>query len=188
MWEKGASGGHKEGARFINAESDYEYGSRVGAWRLLRLFKEFGFRWTTYAVAQAMEMNPEFAQACVRDGHEIAAHGYRWLDLWDLDLEADKENIKKACLSLKKSTGEMPVGVYFGRGTPNTRALFPVAFEEMRAELLYSSEAYNDDVPYWQDVPTEKDLPNKKKKGTLIVPYNYDCNGKSRIKSEHHAS
>lgn len=154
-----------------------EYGSRVGAWRILRLFKEFGWNFTTYAVAMAMEKNPTFARACVREGHEIAAHGWRWLDLWDMTLEEDAENIVKACTSLEKTTGEFPVGFYFGRGTPNTKALFADVFKKMGKPLLYCSEAYNDDVPYWIDLPAEKDLPDEEKQGMLIVPYNYDCNG-----------
>lgn len=94
-------------------------------------------------------------------------------------IKSDKENIKKVCLSLKNTTGEISAGVYFGRVTPNTRALFLVAFQGMGAQLLYSSEAHNDDVLYWQDIPTEKDLPDTEKKGMLIVPYNHDCNGTS---------
>lgn len=70
----------------------------------------------------------------------------------------------------------MPVGVYFGRGTPNTHALLPIVFKEMGVPLLYSSEVYNDDVPYWIDLPWEKDLPPEKREGLLLVPYNYDCN------------
>lgn len=154
-----------------------EYGSRVGAWRVLRLFKEFNWNFTTYAIAMAMEKNPSFAKACVREGHEIAAHGWRWLDLWDMTVEEDAENIVKACTSLEKSTGEFPVGVYFGRGTPNTKGLFSDVFKKMGKPLLYCSEAYNDDVPYWIDLPAEKDLPDNEKEGMLIVPYNYDCNG-----------
>jgi hypothetical protein len=73
----------------------------------------------------------------------------------------------------------VPQGVYWRRGTPNTRGLFPVAFREMEVELVYCSEAYNDDMPYWVDVPSEKGLPDGEKKGMLIVPYNYDCNGES---------
>jgi peptidoglycan/xylan/chitin deacetylase (PgdA/CDA1 family) len=123
-----------------------------------------------------MEKNPTFAKACVANGHEIAAHGYRWLELWDLTLEEDEENIIKACKTLEKVTGEFPVGVYFGRGTPNTKALFADVYKKMGKELLYNSEAYNDDVPYWIDLPSEKDLPDSEKKGMCIVPYNYDCN------------
>lgn len=179
LWEKGASGGYKEGAPYVNAESEYEYGSRVGAWRLLRLFKEFNYHWTTYAVAQAFKVNPNFAKACVRDGHEVATHGLRWLDIWDYDLQAEKDYIVESLKLLREVSGEMPVGAYYGRGTPNTKALFPEAFREAGGEMLWCSEAYNDDVPYWVDLPAENNLKDEDKKGMLIVPYNYDCNGKS---------
>jgi peptidoglycan/xylan/chitin deacetylase (PgdA/CDA1 family) len=127
-----------------------------------------------------MEKNPSFAMTCTRDGHEIAAHGWRWLDLWDMTLEEDEENIIKTLTSLEKSTGEFPVGYYFGRGTPNTKALFPAVYKKLGKELLHSSEAYNDDLPYWIDLPAEKDLPDEEKKGMLIVPYVYDTNGRFR--------
>jgi peptidoglycan/xylan/chitin deacetylase (PgdA/CDA1 family) len=125
-----------------------------------------------------MAKNPTFAHACVRDGHEIAAHGYRWLDLWEMTVSEDLENIQKALTTLKEVTGEMPVGCYFGRGTPNTRGLFPEAWKGLGKKMLYCSEAYNDDVPYWIDLPAEEELPEDEREGMLIVPYNYDCNGK----------
>jgi peptidoglycan/xylan/chitin deacetylase (PgdA/CDA1 family) len=78
LWEKGSSGGHKEGARYLNAEQDFEYGSRVGVWRLMRIFKEFDWKITIFAVARAMELNPRFGRYCVETGHEIANHGLRW--------------------------------------------------------------------------------------------------------------
>lgn len=161
------------------AESEYEYGSRSGAWRVLRLFKEMGYQFTTWAVAQAMEKNPTFARACVRDGHEIAAHGLRWLDIQDMTVEEEKVYIRRNCEVLKEVTGKLPRGYFYGRGTPNTRALFPQVLKEMGEKLLYSSESFNDDVPYWMDLPAEKDLPENEKEGLLIVPYNYDCNGAS---------
>ncbi|KAK8015529.1 hypothetical protein PG991_008417 [Apiospora marii] len=176
LWEKGASGGYKEGARYLNAEHDFEYGSRTASWRIMRLFKEFGWNFTTYAVAVALQKNPKFAKALVREGHEIAAHGLRWKDTWDYTLEEDKEYIKKAILLLKEVSGEMPVGAYFGRGTPQTHMLFPEVWKSVGAEFLWSSECYNDDVPYWIDLPQEKDLPDGEKKGMLLIPYNYDCN------------
>lgn len=165
------------GGRHLSAESEYEYGSRAGGWRLLRLFKEFGWHWTTYAVAQAMQMNPSFAKACVREGHEIAAHGLRWLDIWDFGVEREKEYIKQNVLILKELTGKMPLGAFYGRGSPNTRGLLPLVWEEMGGEMRWCSEAFNDDLPYWVDAPHEKGLPDAEKKGLLIVPYAYDTNG-----------
>ncbi|GAB7366741.1 hypothetical protein MBLNU230_g0696t2 [Neophaeotheca triangularis] len=176
LWEKGASGGYKDGARYLNAEQDFEYGSRSAAWRFIRLFKEFGWRFTTYAVAVALKKNPNFAQALVRDGHEIAAHGLRWLDVWEYELEEDKKYIKDTLTMLEQVTGVMPKGAYFGRGTPQTHALLPECWREMGSELSWSSECYNDDVPYWLDLPWEKKLPLEDRKGMLLIPYNYDCN------------
>ncbi|KAI1769351.1 putative chitin deacetylase [Hypoxylon sp. FL1150] len=175
LWEKGASGGHKEG-RHVNGEQDFEYGSRVASWRILRLFKEFGWCFTTYAVAYALKRNPKYAKALVREGHEVACHGLRWLDIWDYSLEEEKEYIKENIQILKEVSGETPVGVYYGRGTPNTRAIFPEVWKSVGAEFLWSSECYNDDVPYWLDLPWEKDLPEEKREGMLMIPYNYDCN------------
>ena len=178
LWEKGASGTFVTGARHASAESEFEYGSRVGCWRLLRLFREMGWRFTSWACGQALEGNPSFAAAMVRDGHEVAAHGQRWLEIWEYGLEEERAYIRANCESIKKMTGRFPRGVFFGRGTPNTKALFPEVLRGLGTELLYSSEtAFNDDVPYWIDLPAEKDLPDTEKKGLLIVPYNYDCNG-----------
>jgi len=175
LWEKGPSGGGRE-QRHLNGEQDYEYGSRCGAWRILRLMKEFGWNMTLWAIAVAMERNPTFAKACVRDGHEIGAHGYRWLDMWDYSLEDDKAYIKKTCKALEAATGEFPVGAYFGRGTPNTASLLPIMWKEMGHKMLYTSEVYNEDSPYWIDLPWEKQLPESEKEGLLMMPYNYDCN------------
>lgn len=154
--------------------------------------KEFGWNMTLWAIAVAMERNPTFAKACVRDGHEIGAHGYRWLDIWDYSLEDDKAYIKKTCKALEAATGtsypmpnisfntdahtgEFPVGAYFGRGTPNTASLLPIMWKEMGHKMLYTSEVYNEDSPYWIDLPWEKQLPESEKEGLLMMPYNYDC-------------
>lgn len=174
LWEKGPSGGGRE-HRHLNGEQDFEYGSRCGAWRIHRLMKEFGWKMTLWAVSVAMERNSAFAKACVRDGHEIGAHGYRWLDIWNYSFEEDKAYIKKSCQTLEAATGEFPSGAYFGRGTPNTASLLPLMWKEMGHKLLYTSEVYNEDSPYWIDLPWEKELPNSEKEGMLMVPYNYDC-------------
>jgi hypothetical protein len=72
-------------------------------------------------------------------------------------------------------SGEFPVGAYFGRGTPNTASLLPIMWKEMGHKMLYTSEVYNEDSPYWIDLPWEKDLPKEEKEGLLMLPYNYDC-------------
>lgn len=175
LWEKGSSGGHRTGARYLNAEQDFEYGSRVGVWRLMRLFEEFGWKITIYAVVRAMQLNPEFGKYCVeKAGHEIANHGLRWLDFGDFGHEEDRQYVKDSQKLLHEGTGEFPVGVYFGRSTVNTPGMLPELFGEMSREwgtpkLLYSSECYNDDVPYWVDLPYEEHLPDEEKEGMLLV-------------------
>lgn len=176
LWEKGASGGGRDGARYINAEQDFEYGSRVASWRILRLFKEFGWNFTTYAVGVALKRNPTYAKALVREGHEISCHGLRWLDIWDMTIEEETEYIKENIRMLTEVSGEAPVGVYYGRGTPNTRALFHEIWKSLGLPFLWSSECYNDDVPYWVDLPREQSLPEDQREGMLLIPYNYDCN------------
>ena len=120
----------------------------------------------------ALQKNPKFAKALVREGHEIAAHGYRWLDIWEYTPEQEREYINKTLKVLKEVSGEMPVGAYFGRGTPQTHAKFPEIWEELGEEFLWSSEVYNDDVPYWLDLPWEEKLPESERKGMLLIPYN----------------
>jgi peptidoglycan/xylan/chitin deacetylase (PgdA/CDA1 family) len=107
-----------------------------------------GWKFTSWAVAQAMEKNPKFAKACVRDGHEIAAHGLRWLDIGHMEVEEEKEYMRRNCEVLKEVTGKMPRGFFYGRGTPNTRALFGDVLRGMGERALYCSESFNDDLPY----------------------------------------
>lgn len=110
----------------------------------------------------------------------IAAHGLRWLDIGELSVEEEKNYIKECALSLERTTGKFPKGYFYGRASPNIRGLYPEVMKEMGKKLLYSSEScFNDDVPYWVDLPWEKDLPEQEREGMLIIPYNYDCNGKS---------
>lgn len=83
--------------------------------------------------------------------------------------------MNKSGAKTDSETGEFPDGAYFGRGTPNTASLLPIVWKELGRKMLYTSEVYNDDVPYWIDLPWEKHLPDSEKEGLLMVPYNYDC-------------
>ncbi|KAJ9136669.1 Glycoside hydrolase/deacetylase [Pleurostoma richardsiae] len=155
-------------------ESEYEYGSRVGWWRLFRLFNKYKMKFTLYAVAQAVEKQPEVAKRCVEEGHEIASHAYRWIPYHDFSVEKETEYIKKAITSLKALTGYCPRGWYYGRPTPQSRALVPKVYEELGEELSWFSDTYADDVPYWTDLPHERGSPSPK--GLLLLPYSFDCN------------
>jgi len=143
-------------------ESIYEYGSRAGVWRLLRLFKKYDIPLTIFAVAMALERHPEIAKAFTDAGHEICSHGYRWINYQYVPEEVEREHMQKAIEIIQDLTGERPLGWYTGRTSPNTRKL--VAEE---GGFLYDADAYDDDLPYWADVEGKKQL---------IVPYTLDVN------------
>jgi len=129
---------------------------------------------TLYAVAQAIEQLPEVAIRSVEMGHDVASHAYRWVDYHDFGIEKERDWIKKAIHSIKNVTGEAPKGWYYGRGSPQSRTLIPQVYDELGEELVWASDSYADDIPYWIDRADEKD--NANPKGCLIVPYSYDCN------------
>jgi putative urate catabolism protein len=134
----------RTGERDLSVEGMYEYGSRAGVWRILGLFSVRGLPLTAFAVGQALELNPELARALVAAGHEVAGHGYRWLDYRDIPVDEERRHIRLTIEVIERLCGQRPVGWYTGRVSPNTRRL-------LREEggFLYSSDAYNDDLPYW---------------------------------------
>jgi len=150
------------GARHISMEQIYEYGSRVGVWRLLRLFDRKQVPLTVYAVAMAAERHPGVIRAMVEAGHEIASHGYRWINYQHVDEDTEREHIRKAVEILTQVVGEPPRGWYTGRTSPNTRRLVAEY-----GGFLYDADDYNDDLPYWTLVGG---------KPQLIVPYTLDAN------------
>lgn len=144
-------------------ESMYEYGSRVGIWRIMNILKQYQVKSTFFACAVAFERAPEVAEMVVVDGHEICSHGYRWEEVFRLSKEEEREHIHLAIESFQKTTGRRPVG-WFCRYGPSiyTREL---VVEE--GGFLYDSDAYNDDVPYFTEVAG---------KPHLVLPYSPDTN------------
>ncbi|GAB9463613.1 Urate catabolism protein [Globisporangium polare] len=132
------------GQRNVNMESLYEYGSRVGFWRLHRAFTQRKIPVTVYAVGLALEKNPDAGKAMVEAGWEVASHGYRWIDYQNVDEATEREHIRKTIEVHEKVIGKRPVGIYQGKPNVNTRKL---VVEE--GGFLYDSDAYNDDLPYW---------------------------------------
>ena len=149
-------------ARHLSMESLYEYGSRVGVWRLLRVFQQRKLPITVFGVAMALERNPEATAAMVEAGHEIASHGWRWISYQSVDAATEREHIALAVQAIEKLTGQRPIGWYTGRDSPNTRRLVVE-----HGGFLYDADSYADDLPYWQTVNG---------KPHLIVPYTLDCN------------
>ena len=152
-----------EGQRDLAAESMYEYGSRAGLWRIVRLFREQNLPLTTFVSALALERNPEAAR-CIRDQDwDVCCHGYRWIEHFRLPLEDERLQISMAVASLEKTLGQRPSG-WYSRYAPstNTRALVS---EE--GGFLYDSDSYADDLPYWVRV---------RDTNHLVVPYSLITN------------
>ncbi len=149
-------------ARHMSMESMYEYGSRAGVWRILEAFKSRGLPLTVFAVAMALERHPELAKTLVADQHEIACHGWRWISYQDLDEATERDHMRRAISSLQSITGELPVGWYTGRDSPNTRQLLVE-----QGGFLYDSDSYADDLPYWVTVAG---------KPHLVIPYTLETN------------
>jgi len=151
-----------DGQRHMNMESLYEYGSRAGFWRLHRLFGERALPVTVFAVAMALQRNPDVVQAMQDAGWEIASHGYRWVDYQFVDEATEKKHMQNALEIHEQATGQRPSGWYLGRCSPNSHRL---AAEYGGFE--YNADSYADDLPYWDysfAVPQ------------LMVPYTLDAN------------
>lgn len=153
--------------RHLSMESVYEYGSRVGVWRILREFERRGLPLTVFGVGMALERHPDVAQACVELGHEIAAHGYRWIHYQSIPEEVERAHMRQCIQTFLSLTGSRPLGWYTGRDSPRTRRL---VVEE--GGFLYDSDYYGDDLPFWAEV----EVSDGSKHPHLIVPYTLDSN------------
>ena len=154
-------------ARHMSMESIYEYGSRAGGWRILREFERRGLPLTVFGVAMALERNPEFARACVELGHEIASHGWRWINYQEIAPEVEAEHMRICMEIIERVAGQRPLGWYTGRDSPATRRLVAEY-----GGFLYDADHYGDDLPFWTEVAFQ----DGSRAPHLIVPYTLDTN------------
>ena len=153
--------------RHLSMEGIYEYGARAGVWRLLREFEKRGLPLTVFGVGMALERCPEVTAAFQELGHEIACHGWRWINYQGIDEATEREHMVQGMAAIERLTGTRPLGWYTGRDSPRTRRLVADfgGFE-------YDSDYYGDDLPFWLQV--------EKTDGTLapqlVVPYTLDTN------------
>ena len=155
--------------RHMSMESLYEYGSRAGVWRILNEFKLRDLPLTVFGVATALQRNPEVTKAIIEDGHEIACHGLKWIHYQHMPIEEEREHMHKALDIIEDLTGSRPLGWYTGRDSPNTRGLVA----EQRG-MLYDSDYYGDDLPFWMQVPSCED--GEDTRPHLVIPYTLDNN------------
>jgi len=159
--------------RHLSMEGIYEYGSRVGVWRILREFEKRQLPLTVFGVSMALERHPELTAAFVELGHEIACHGWRWIHYQNLDEATERDHLERGVRIIEQLTGTSHgnsihgAGWYTGRDSPNTRRLVVD-----HGGFEYDSDYYGDDLPFWMKVRNSQgqDQPH------LIVPYTLDCN------------
>jgi peptidoglycan/xylan/chitin deacetylase (PgdA/CDA1 family) len=132
----------------------FEYGSRVGWWRLHRIFTRYKVPVTLFACAKALEANPPAAEAIAATDWDICGHGYRWIKHYELDEAAERVQIAQAVALIRENTGKPTLGWYC-RYAPseNTRRLIVE-----NGGFLYDSDAYNDELPYWAQVGAKPHL------------------------------
>jgi len=150
------------GARHMNMESIYEYGSRAGYWRLYRMFTERQIPVTVFGVAMALERNPKIVESMLKANWEVASHGYRWIDYQHVPEEIELEHLHKALEIHTSVTGAQPEGWYLGRCSPNSHKL-----AAQHGNFLYNADTYADELPYWD---YQFEAPQ------LMVPYTLDVN------------
>ena len=153
--------------RHLSMESIYEYGSRVGVWRILREFERRGLPLTVFGISMALQRHPDVTQAFVELGHEIACHGWRWIHYQSMDEATEREHLRIGMQIIEQLTGQRPQGWYTGRDSPNTRRL---VVDD--GGLLYDSDYYGDELPFWTRVARS----DGREVDHLVVPYTLDAN------------
>jgi putative urate catabolism protein len=154
--------------RHLSMESIYEYGSRVGVWRILREFEARKLPLTVFAVSMALQRHLELAEALLEQGHEIACHGWRWINYQQINEVVEREHVRIGAEILREITGgTWPLGWYTGRDSPATRRLVAD-----HGGFEYDSDHYGDELPFWLQV--------RRSDGTLtprlVLPYTMDNN------------
>lgn len=147
--------------RHLSSESMFEYGSRVGIWRLIHLFDSYQIPLTFFATGLALARNPVLCHYLKNSSHEIAGHGYRWIDYRTISIEQEREHISKTIDIIQKETNKSVYGWYTGRASCHTRQLLN------EFNIQYDSQSYADDLPYWI---------NNHGNPLLVIPYNLHLN------------
>ena len=143
--------------RDLGAESMFMFGSRAGFWRLHRMFTKRNVPCTVFAVARALERNPEASAAIREAGWDVAGHGLRWEMHVNLAPEKEREHIRLATEIIAKCVGHRPEG-WYTRYAPSlsTRVIL------LDEGYSYDSDAYDDELPYWVKVGA---------RDQLVIPY-----------------
>ncbi len=150
------------GTRDLLVESAYDYGARVGIWRVLDAFAERQLPLTAYCVGMAMERTPHIVEALCRLGCDFVDHGWRWFDYAAVDEDTERAQMAQSIETITRMTGGRPLGWYIGTPSERTRAM-----RVGEGGFLYDSDDYSDELPYWTEVGGRPHL---------IIPHTLDDN------------
>ncbi|RFS30929.1 allantoinase PuuE [Acinetobacter sp. SWAC5] len=154
-------------AKHMSMDSMYEYGSRVGFWRIHEEFQKRQLPMTIFGVGMALARNPHVVQAIKEANYDVVSHGQRWLHYQNLPIEIERQHMDQAISVLEALFGKAPIGWYTGRDSPNTRQLlaeFP--------QIQYDCDHYGDDLPFWSTLTDSAG----QSRPHLIIPYTLECN------------
>lgn len=151
------------GAPDLCMESQFEYGARVGYWRIAQCLLQAGVPLTLNACARALETTPWIATDAIAHGFELCCHGWRWESHAGMAEDRERALIARCVQTFARLTGRPPVGWHTkSSASVNTRRLLVE-----HGGFLYDSDAYNDDLPYWVEVGGH---------AHLVLPYAFDTN------------
>ena len=148
------------GGREFAIETFFEYGSRCGVWRLLRILDAFSVKATFFCCGRALERNPKLGPRLVESGHEVACHGWRYIPYYDISEADQREEIRKGVEAIRTTCGVDPVGWVSRVPDLSTRRLLVE-----HGDFLYDCDGYDDDLPYAVDVRGQR---------LIVVPNAFD--------------
>jgi hypothetical protein len=146
------------GVRDLGTETHFEFGSRVGIWRLARLLERYKIPATLSASAMALQRNPEVVAWIKESGHDILGHGWRWSESWTMEMAEEAEHLRRALALYRDLMGAAPLG-WNSRSFPSIHTLDLIAGEK---SFLYYSDPCNDEIPYYVET---------RHRPLLVVPY-----------------
>jgi peptidoglycan-N-acetylglucosamine deacetylase len=124
--------------------SQGEYGSRVGARRILALLADRGIPATFFMPAVSALLHPDEVRRYAAEGHEVAMHGWIHERIGSLSAAEERELAFRSADVLEKSTGARPVGIR----TPSWDFSSATLGIIRELGLEYDSSLMADDEPY----------------------------------------
>ena len=151
----------------------FDYGLRVGFWRMKQVLDNYGIRATVSLNASVCLSYPQIVEASVKSGWEMLAHSYIQRVI---NKEPDERAaIRRTLSTIQEFTGKTPRG-WMGPGLAETFDTPDILAEE---GVEYVADWCNDDQPY----------PMKVKSGSLVaLPYTVELNDIPVYLVQHHRS